>query len=207
MPTATRSDRQKRVPDRQDFTRKVETEYDHIIRHGDSPEDYSWEVRDKMGNIFWYGMYPDSGGPLGDPGDWDGPLTNDESIARSAILADDAGNGFTWYLKAQRDVGVNTIRYEYDTVYYKAGENDDGVTWTKVADAGRVRRGLRTPRLPVEDLLHRRSPGGRRRRGPRRPGARAGGRWRTRSASSAARTVRTPSSVRAADSWTSTGSC
>jgi RHS repeat-associated protein len=139
VPTATRSLREKRVANRQDFTRKVETKYDHIIRHGDSPKNYRWEVRDKMGNIFWYGSYPDTGGPHGNPapGDdvanWTGDIRNDETIARKAILADQANNGFTWYLKAMRDVGVNTIRYEYDTVYYKAGQTDEGIGWTKVA--------------------------------------------------------------------------
>ena len=48
VPSATRSLREKRVANRQDFTRKVETTYDHIIRHGDSPSNYRWEVRDKM---------------------------------------------------------------------------------------------------------------------------------------------------------------
>jgi len=145
VPTATRSLREKRVADRQDFTRKVETRYDHIVRHGDSPKNYRWEVRDKMGNVYWYGSHPDTGGPLGDPqprtepGEpeipgWTGAIRNDETIARSSILGDDAGNGFTWYLKAMRDVGVNTIRYEYETVYYKAGQTEAGVGWTKVAD-------------------------------------------------------------------------
>ena len=44
-----------RVAERQDYTRQVETEFQQIIRHGGSPKTYFWEVRDKFGNIFWYG--------------------------------------------------------------------------------------------------------------------------------------------------------
>jgi hypothetical protein len=107
--------------DRQDYTRQQETEYEQIIRHeaGDhdggadgGPDDYYWEVRDQGGNIRWYGGHPDAGGPDG------GPRSATETIDRSAIVYDDDGNAVRWLLSAQRDVGVNQIRYHYTTVTY-----------------------------------------------------------------------------------------
>ena len=105
--------------DRQDFTRQTETKYEQIIRHdaddGDdrTTDDYYWEVRDKGGNIRWYGGVPDAGGPYGFP-----QQTDPGSIDPSAIVYDDDGNAVRWLLSAERDVGVNVIRYFYDTVEY-----------------------------------------------------------------------------------------
>ena len=104
--------------DRQDYTRQTETAYEQIIRHdaddGDAQatDDYYWEVRDKGGNIRWYGGFPDAGGPYGDLQE------GGETIDRSAIVYDDEGNAVRWLLSAQRDVGVNVIRYFYDTPDY-----------------------------------------------------------------------------------------
>ncbi|MGW5237402.1 toxin TcdB middle/N-terminal domain-containing protein [Monashia sp. NPDC004114] len=135
-PTAARTDLQARAAERSDFTRKVETQtdYEHIIRHGDNPQNYFWEVRDKSGGIRWYGGFPDEGGPFGDAGTrHDGPTQDDRTQAGSAIAFDDNGNAVTWYLKAQRDVGVNTIRYEYDTVRYRSVDTESGVQWQVLA--------------------------------------------------------------------------
>lgn len=135
-PSAVRTDLLPRVAERADFTRKVETEYEHVIRHGDSPKNYSWEVRDKSGNVSWYGAFPDAGGPFGGPGTRTGAVRNDETRDPSSILSDGEGNAFRWYLKAQRDVGVNVIRYEYETVYYKAVDTTEGLGWQKVTAEG-----------------------------------------------------------------------
>lgn len=114
-PTAVRTnaDWQNRVTDRSDFTLRAENVYDLIIRHGDSPKDYWWEVRDKMGGIRWYGGFPDDGGP-----DVNAVSSKYTSLKQdpSAILFDDKGNAYRWALSAQRDVGVNLIRYFYETV-------------------------------------------------------------------------------------------
>ncbi|NLG24605.1 MAG: hypothetical protein GX558_04570, partial [Clostridiales bacterium] len=111
--------------DRQDYTRQVETAYQQIIRHEEGekgPKGYFWEVHDKGGNVFWYGGQPDQGGPDGynyldgDPGNDLAP-----DIDRSAIVTDENGNGVRWLLSAQRDIGVNLIRYHYTTLYYVFG--------------------------------------------------------------------------------------
>ena len=107
-----------RLAERQDYTRQVETEFQQIIRHGNSPKTYFWEVRDKFGNIFWYGGKPDPGGPFGGReygDDLDGAAAE---IDTGAIAFDDKGNAVRWYLSAQRDVGVNQIRYYYTPVTY-----------------------------------------------------------------------------------------
>ena len=101
--------------DRQDYTRQQETEYEQIIRHAvgnGGPDDYYWEVRSQDGGARWYGGHPDAGGPDG------GPRSTGETIDRSAIVVDDNGNAVRWLLSAQRDVGVNQIRYHYTTVTY-----------------------------------------------------------------------------------------
>ncbi len=120
----------RRSGDRGDYTRKVETEYEQIIRHevGDGgPDDYYWEVRDKQGNIRWYGGHPDDGGP-------DGKIRKDANgnpltIDRSAIVTGKGGNAVRWLLSAERDVGVNMMRYQYERVHYRHGSTG----WSEVA--------------------------------------------------------------------------
>jgi RHS repeat-associated protein len=114
--------------DRQDYTRQVESDYEQVIRRsvGDGgPDDYYWEVHDKEGNVRWYGGHPDSGGPVGTPVQEAG---EDLTIDRDAIVYDEAGNAVRWLLSAQRDVGVNLIRYAYETIHYA----EAGTGWTPV---------------------------------------------------------------------------
>ena len=117
VPNAVKSVLEPRIADRQDYTRKVETSFEQIIRHGDSPSNYWWEVRDKQGNIRYYGGTPDSGGPLGEAGTQVG--IDDRTRDAKGILRDASGNGVRWFLTAKRDIGVNMHRYVYDTVEYK----------------------------------------------------------------------------------------
>jgi YD repeat-containing protein len=118
--------------DRQDYTRQVETEYQQIIRHEvgtEGPKGYFWEVHDKGGNVYWYGGQPDQGGPDGyNYLDDDDTTSLIPTIDRSAIITDEKGNGVRWLLSAQRDVGVNQIRYHYTTLHYQFGAGG----WTPV---------------------------------------------------------------------------
>lgn len=109
--------------DREDWTRQVETSYERIIRHGDNPKNYWWEVHDKQGNVRWYGGFPDAGGP-------EGGATTEGTRDASAIVTDEDGNAVRWLLSAQRDVGVNVIRYYYTTLEYA----DSGSSWVAQAD-------------------------------------------------------------------------
>ena len=110
--------------DRQDYTRQVETDFQQIIRRetgAGGPKNYYWEVHDKGGNVYWYGATADDGGPTGDP--------STVKIDRSAIVTDDDGNQVSWLLRAQRDVGVNQMDYEYRTINYEQGAKG----WHRVA--------------------------------------------------------------------------
>jgi RHS repeat-associated protein len=135
VPNALGNDWVDRVQgDRQDYTRRVETGYEQIIRHsvGDGgPDDYYWEVRDKMGNVRWYGGHPDKGGPEGEPlkkaNGEELDIDRDGTAGFSGpLVVNGDGNVVKWLLSAERDVGVNMIRYHYKTIKYK--KNDTG--WT-----------------------------------------------------------------------------
>jgi RHS repeat-associated protein len=128
--------------DRQDFTRQTETQFAEITRVYSPPgpndpqqdtANYYWRVRDKMGDVFWYGGFPDQGGPFGAlRTDASGnPLPNGagNGIDRSAIVTDENGNQVHWLLSAERDVGVNLIKYHYTTVHYK----NEGTGWVRAS--------------------------------------------------------------------------
>jgi len=123
-PNAVRMEFVDRVGPRAEFTRRVDTKHELVIRHGTDPTNYWWEVRDKLGGIRWYGGNPDLGGPDGnrkcnpDP-DSDEPGEIDDSwegIDESAVLRGPGGAIFRWALSATRDVGVNMMRLKYDKV-------------------------------------------------------------------------------------------
>ena len=96
-PTAVRSALLPREADRV-FTRRIEGEFERIVRHGAGPGSYWWEVTDKSGAHRFYGGTPEGGRDAG------------------AILADDNGNGFTWALTQIRDISNNTATFTYDAV-------------------------------------------------------------------------------------------
>ncbi|GAA3535331.1 hypothetical protein GCM10022419_013630 [Nonomuraea rosea] len=73
------------------FHQRVEGRFARIVRKGDSPKTYSWEVTDKSGTTWLYG-------------------------GAGATLADDAGNVFSWALREMRDANGNTMRYQHATV-------------------------------------------------------------------------------------------
>jgi len=73
------------------FQPRVEGSFAKIIRHGDSPKNYLWEVTDKNGTVSSYG-------------------------GEGATLADDNGNIFVWALREVRDTHGNTMQYRYEMV-------------------------------------------------------------------------------------------
>lgn len=89
-PVAHRSKAEPRTADKV-FHSRVEGEFDRIVRKGDSPRSYSWEITDKSGVRWFYG-------------------------GEGATLADDGGNGFHWALREVRDPNGNTVRYQYAQV-------------------------------------------------------------------------------------------
>ncbi len=100
-PTAVRSTLEARSTGDKIFTRRVEGSFERIIRHGDAPGNYWWEVIDKNGTTRTYGGTLDGGG------------TRDAS-ASLTTHTDGSGPGFIWGLKQVRDISGNTVTYFYD---------------------------------------------------------------------------------------------
>ncbi|MGQ0837718.1 SpvB/TcaC N-terminal domain-containing protein [Actinokineospora sp.] len=75
------------------FHTRVEGQFRRIVRHGDTPANYWWEVTDKSGSRMFFGGAPDTG-----------PQPN-------ATLTDDRGNIATWSLRELRDTNDNFMRY------------------------------------------------------------------------------------------------
>jgi len=74
------------------FHTRVEAAFARIVRHGSSPDAYTWEVTDKSGTVFRYGT------------------------TAGTVLTDAAGNVFMWYLREVRDAHGNLMRYDYARV-------------------------------------------------------------------------------------------
>ena len=91
------------------FFPTTESDFSRIIRKGDSPENYYWEVTAKDGTVYSYGGC-------------DGQV-NDESS-----LTDDNGNRIKWALHRITDVHGNFAAFHY----IKAGNNlyPEKYTWT-----------------------------------------------------------------------------
>lgn len=81
------------------FYPRVEGSFDSIIRHGNNPSDYYWEVVDRNGITSFYGKKIESA-----------------SVDTSAVLRDDEGNIAYWALTETKDLFENSVRYYYDIV-------------------------------------------------------------------------------------------
>ncbi len=96
-PVAHRADAVARTGEKQ-FYPRVESEFDKIIRHGNHPANYWWEVTNKNGTRQFFG---------GDPGSGPNP---------SAVLTDVNGNIAHWALTESRDANDNFVKYRYTKV-------------------------------------------------------------------------------------------
>jgi RHS repeat-associated protein len=79
------------------FYPRVEGSFRKIIRHGDNPKDYWWEVIDKSGTKYYYGK----------------KQTMNE-LDNNSVLSDYSGNVAKWCLTRVEDVYGNTIQYDYN---------------------------------------------------------------------------------------------
>lgn len=80
------------------FHPRVEGSFQKIIRQGNHPGNYWWEVTDKEGTRNFYGGTPSAG------------------VVNAAVLKDAAGNIGYWALVQTVDLNGNTINYSYQTV-------------------------------------------------------------------------------------------
>ncbi|MFS8201938.1 SpvB/TcaC N-terminal domain-containing protein [Streptomyces sp. CWNU-52B] len=90
-PVAHRTEPQPRAEGDKVFHTRVEGGFARIVRTGDSPKSYGWEVTDKSGVRYVYG-------------------------GEGAVLTDDKGSIFSWALREVRDPHGNTVRYSYTPV-------------------------------------------------------------------------------------------
>ena len=87
--------------DRRRFYTRVEGAFRKIIRHGNSPKTYWWEVTDKNGTRYFYGSS-------------DGNVMDPSGVFRK--YHNKASNIAKWYLTKVVDKYGNTITYNYQTV-------------------------------------------------------------------------------------------
>jgi RHS repeat-associated protein len=92
-PVANRGELQPRSAEKVFHTR-VEGQFDKIVRHGDNPTNYWWEVTDKAGVRSFFGGAPDTAGPAAD-----------------STLVDGRGDVALWALREIRDLNGNFMRY------------------------------------------------------------------------------------------------
>lgn len=78
------------------FQSRVEGGFAKIIRHGDNPKNYWWEVIDKNGITSYFGGNAAT-----------------HQLAPDAVLTDDQGNIFRWALRDVVDTHGNNIQYRY----------------------------------------------------------------------------------------------
>lgn len=81
------------------FHMRIESKFDRVVRHGNSPSTYWWEVTDQNGTHYYFGATSTSNGPLD-----------------AATLADADGNIFKWALAEVVDISLNSVRYSYEKV-------------------------------------------------------------------------------------------
>ena len=97
-PVAHRGDLKPRTAEKS-FSLRVEGAFQKIVRHGDAPNNYFWEVTDKQGMRHFYGGTAETGFDV------------------AAVLADPRPGGPAnigrWLLRQVVDRDGNTIRYNY----------------------------------------------------------------------------------------------
>jgi RHS repeat-associated protein len=101
-PVAHRGKLENRSLGRKQFYPRVEGAFQRIMRYGNTPENYWWELTDKGGTKYLYGASA-TVGP--DPG---AVLTDNEAGKQGK-----ARNIAHWALREVRDANGNTVRYHY----------------------------------------------------------------------------------------------
>lgn len=100
-PVAHRDVALKAREDEKRFYPRIEGAFHKIIRHGNSPANYWWEVTDKAGTRYSYG---------GSNGAFD-----ERAVLRTKEESETSDKGYVaqWCLRETRDLNGNTVRYHY----------------------------------------------------------------------------------------------
>jgi hypothetical protein len=112
-PTAHQDPQVNRVAERQ-FSKRVEGDYLRIIRHGDSPQNYWWEVHDKIGNKYFYGGELDEYRTSDDTRPDPQHPENRGHLVPDATLSKPGGGIYWWGLREKVDISTNSVTYFYD---------------------------------------------------------------------------------------------
>lgn len=113
-PLTYRDDFKKRETGVVQFYPRVESAFNQIFRHGDSPYTYWWEVIDKSGVHFYYGKSHSA--EKADPNFvLDAPRM-------PAPREDENGNIGKWMLSEIQDLSGNRVLYYYDKCNYRSGD-------------------------------------------------------------------------------------
>lgn len=96
------------------FSKRVEGDYLRIIRHGDAPDNYWWEVHDKIGNKYFYGGELDDYRTTEDSRPDAGNPRNSGRRVPEATLTDADGDIYWWGLREKLDISSNSVTYFYD---------------------------------------------------------------------------------------------
>ncbi len=120
-PVAHRESAQPRRSEKE-FHARVEGAFRKIIRHGDHPTNYWWEVVTTRGMRSLYGAARTSHSALPvEPGDRNHRGQKDAQFRNGqpegqASLSNDSGDVFLWALREVRDTHGNSVKYEYERV-------------------------------------------------------------------------------------------
>ena len=87
------------------FYMRVEGGFQKIMRYGNGPTNYYWEVTDKDGTVYYYGK----------------PVDGDGDESNVGTLKNLDNNTVRWYLTEMKDTDGNIVRYYYD--HYNAASN------------------------------------------------------------------------------------
>ena len=87
------------------FYMRVEGGFQKIMRYGNTPKSYYWEVTDKNGTVYYYGK----------------PVDGDGDESNVGTLKNLDNNIVRWYLTEMKDTDGNIVRYYYD--HYNAASN------------------------------------------------------------------------------------
>ena len=87
------------------FNLRQQQTYRRIIRHGDNPKNYWWEITNTDGTVHYYGGRPDTG------------------FSAAHTLTTPQNNIVEWHLSETRNTNDNFIRYNYQKINDYGGSN------------------------------------------------------------------------------------
>jgi RHS repeat-associated protein len=96
------------------FSKRIKGSFEKIIRHGNSPDTYYWEVIDRSGTKYFYGAYSTSTG-----------------VEPTLVLRDSTSgkpnNIGKWALGEVRDVYGNYVKYTYKIILHNGGVSGESL--------------------------------------------------------------------------------